>query len=65
MVRRGKTDDMPVRKERGHRRRTNKAEVGEDSMIEPDIHFTDTDNDDKFVFVPEEEYDDEEEDDKA
>jgi hypothetical protein len=24
-------------------------------MIKPDIHFTDTDNDDEFVFVPEDE----------
>mgnify|MGYP000943808547 CR=1 FL=1 len=31
-------------------------------MIKPDIHFTDTDNDDGRVFVPEDEYDDEEED---
>jgi hypothetical protein len=31
-------------------------------MIEPEIHFVDTDSDDKFEFVPEEEYDDEEED---
>jgi len=30
-------------------------------MIEPDIHFTDTDNDDEFIFEPEDEYDDEEE----
>ena len=30
-------------------------------MIEPDIHFTDTDDEeDTFVFEPEEEYDDEE-----
>jgi len=31
-------------------------------MIEPDIHFTDTDNDEERVFEPEDEYNDEEED---
>jgi len=29
-------------------------------MIKPDIHFTDTDNDDGRVFVPEDESEDEE-----
>ena len=33
-------------------------------MIEPDIHFTDTDDEeDTFLFGPEEEYDDEDEED--
>jgi hypothetical protein len=32
-------------------------------MIKPDIHFIDTDNEeDTFLFEPEEEYDDDEED---
>jgi hypothetical protein len=59
MVGRGKTNNMPVRKERGYRRRTSKAEVGENQMIEPDIHFTDTDNDDEFIFEPEDESEEE------
>lgn len=28
-------------------------------MIEPDIHFTDTDNDDEFEFVPEDDIEEE------